>query len=215
MRNFSCMQWYPVNFRVLLRVMIAQVISENSFKIVTESKSDQQLMRAYQKGDVQAFELLYKRHKDALYRFVLRQGLTQDLAEELYQEVWSAVIKARNTYSPKAKFTTWIYQIARNKVADHYRKHKSQLTLVDNSVTSEELEDQQTESQQVKFRERLLATLSRLPFAQRQTFLLYYEAALSIADIAEVTQASHEAVKSQLRYAVTKLKTRLGKNDGN
>lgn len=203
------------NFQTLLHAIIILGISGNSFDNVTDSSSDQQLMLAYQSGDVQAFELLYKKHKDALYRFVLRHGLEKDIAEEVYQEIWSAIIKSRNNYQPEAKFTTWIYQIARNRIADHYRNTKSHFSLVDDNIEADEMVDDHSEPETATFRERLLATLSALPFAQRQCFLMYYEAALSISDIASITETNHEAVKSQLRYAVNKLKTRLGKDDAN
>lgn len=87
---------------------------------------DSQLMRAYAKGDSAAFEVLYRKHKDALYRFFLRQCGNQSRAEELYQDVWLRVINARDSYEHKAKFTTWLYRIAHNILIDHFRKPQTQ-----------------------------------------------------------------------------------------
>ena len=91
---------------------------------------DEQLMLAYQEGGAAAFEELYKRHKGALFRFVLRSVREHALAEELYQEIWMRVIEARERYHPSArgagqnpaKFSTWLYTIAHNRIVDHWRK---------------------------------------------------------------------------------------------
>ena len=83
---------------------------------------DEQLMLAYRDGDSGAFETLYRRHRGALYRFVLRGVKSRATAEELYQEIWIRVIEARERYKPQARFTTWLYTIAHNRMVDHWRK---------------------------------------------------------------------------------------------
>src|SRR5918996_4242626 len=90
---------------------------------------DEQLMLAYRGGDAGAFETLYKRHRGALYRFVLRAIKQRPAAEELFQEVWIRVIEARSRYAPQARFTTWLYTIAHNLLVDHWRRKG--LTLVE------------------------------------------------------------------------------------
>ena len=70
--------------------------------------ADEQLMLSYGQGDVQAFTQLYLRHKNSLYRYFLRQCANPQVAEELYQEVWNKLIKARSQYQVSAKFTTWL-----------------------------------------------------------------------------------------------------------
>jgi hypothetical protein len=90
--------------------------------------TDEELMLAYRGGDAAAFETLYSRHRARLFRFVLRSVKTRALAEELYQETWMRVIEARSRYTPKARFTTWLYTIAHNQLVDHWRKRG--LTLV-------------------------------------------------------------------------------------
>ena len=83
--------------------------------------SDEHLMLGYSRGDADAFEVLYQRHKGPLYRFIMRQcGPVH--ADELYQDIWLNVIKSRLRYKIKATFKTWLYQIARNRIIDHYRR---------------------------------------------------------------------------------------------
>src|SRR5258708_38023668 len=83
--------------------------------------SDEQLMLAYAGGDAGAFEALYARHKGALFRFVLRSVKARGEAEELFQEIWMRAIEARGRYAPQAKFSTWLYTIAHNRLVDHWR----------------------------------------------------------------------------------------------
>ena len=69
-------------------------------------------MLRYKDGDVAAFEILYRRHNDSLYRYLLRLSLNRDTAEDIFQEVWGKIIKARERYRPTAKFTTFLYRVA-------------------------------------------------------------------------------------------------------
>ncbi|MEO8444991.1 MAG: sigma-70 family RNA polymerase sigma factor, partial [Gammaproteobacteria bacterium] len=85
-------------------------------------------MIRYATGDVAAFELLYGRHKGPLYRYFLRQCGDPEAAAELFQEVWVRIINARARYEPKARFTTYMYQIGHNCLVDYYRKAGRSLT---------------------------------------------------------------------------------------
>jgi RNA polymerase sigma-70 factor (ECF subfamily) len=163
-------------------------------------------MLAYRGGAAGAFETLDRRHRRALYRFVLRSIKQRSSAEELFQEVWIRVIESRSRYAPQARFTTWLYTIAHNLLVDHWRRRG--LTLV-------ELNDEATPAapdnpaKQVEARQslaRFIVALEALPAAQREAFLLHEEAGLSVAEIAKVTGAGEEAAKSRLRYAMAKLK---------
>src|SRR5258706_14504725 len=97
---------------------------------------DEQLMLAYREGDAGAFEELYRRHKGGLYRFVLRSVRDRALAEELYQEIWMRAIEARGRYEVQAKFTTWLYTIAHNRLVDHWRKRGLTLVSLDQDESS-------------------------------------------------------------------------------
>ena len=177
---------------------------------------DEQLMLAYREGDAGAFEQLYKRHKGGLYRFVLRSIRDRALAEELYQEVWMRAIEARGRYEIQAKFTTWLYTIAHNRLVDHWRKRGLALVSLDQEETAQAepaagadyephrvLEAKQTHA-------RFARALEALPPAQREAFLLHEEAGMSVAEIAHATGANEEAAKSRLRYALQKLREAVG-----
>ena len=89
-----------------------------------DSKTDEELMLAYAGGDLLAFEMLYRRHRGMLYRFLLRNLRQRADADELFQETWSRLIAARERYRPEAKFTTWLLQIAHNLVIDRFRRQR-------------------------------------------------------------------------------------------
>src|SRR5688572_11695202 len=92
---------------------------------------DEQLMLAYREGDAAAFEELYRRHKGGLFRFVTRSVRDRAVAEELYQEIWMRAIEARGRYEVQAKFSTWLYTIAHNRLVDHRRKRGLSLVSLD------------------------------------------------------------------------------------
>ena len=175
-----------------------------------ETTTDEALMLAYKDGQLSAFEQLYHRHKAPVYRFILRHGVDKSVAEELLQEVWSSIIKGRLNYQDSAKFTTWLYQITRNRLVDFYRSNKQHLQLLDEDIAILEDPNEQSGSAKEEAFAKIRQTIRTLPFPQRQAFLLHYEVGLSVPDIATISQEHVEAVKSRIRYAVNKLQQRLG-----
>ena len=178
---------------------------------------DEQLMLAYREGDAGAFEELYRRHKGGLFRFVLRSVRDRAVAEELYQEVWMRAIEARGRYEAQAKFSTWLYTIAHNRLVDHWRKRGLALVSLDperdGSAAVDPPAGADYEPQRIleakQGLERFARALGELPPAQREAFLLREEADMSVAEIARATGCNEEAAKSRLRYAVSKLKQAL------
>jgi len=172
--------------------------------------NDECLMLAYGDGDTAAFENLYNRHKGGIYRYLKRQCANEETAEELFQDVWMNVIKARQRYKASAKFTTWLYHIAHNKLIDHYRKN-SRLPASYDEELPEDIEDScsldpVSEINRHHQAKKLLDCIGKLPEAQRESFLLKEESGLSLLDIAEVAGTSRETIKSRLRYAFNTLR---------
>ena len=170
---------------------------------------DEELMLAYRGGDAGAFETLYARHRGPLYRFILRGAADRALAEELYQDVWMRVIEARGRYAPQAKFTTWLYTIAHNRLVDHWRRKGLSVVAVENEDIPSAAADPARALEGRRALVRFAAALEALPLAQREAFLLHEEAGLSVAEIAAATGTNEEAAKSRLRYATAKLKAAL------
>ena len=180
-------------------------------RVGTHEVEDSALMLRYKDGDVAAFETLYRRHNDALYRYLLRLSRHPDTADDVFQEVWGKIIKARDSYRPTAKFTTFLYRVAHNCFIDYLRRNKRHThTLAaepDQQPDPGEAPDLATERSLA--RRRLQAALLDLPEEQRDVFLLHEEAGLSLDQIAAVTDTNRETVKSRLRYAVNKLRAAI------
>src|SRR5437762_10763275 len=85
--------------------------------------SDEDLMLAYGAGDAASFDALYARHKGGVYRYLLRQLRNAGTADELFQDVWMNAIRVRASYVPTARFTTWLYTLAHNRLVDHWRSN--------------------------------------------------------------------------------------------
>ncbi|MFT5425587.1 MAG: RNA polymerase sigma-70 factor (ECF subfamily) [Gammaproteobacteria bacterium] len=183
-----------------------------------ETLSDEDLMLNYQQGNAAAFEVLYQRHKGGVYRYLLAKCYRQEIAEELFQDVWMKLIAARDRYEVRAKFTTYIYQLAHNHFIDYYRKtrtdvfqQKDQDADVEQIVANGQRQADET-LDMLRQTETLSELIDNLPDEQREAFMLKEEAGLTVAEIAEVTGVSAEAAKSRLRYAVKKLRTGLKEN---
>lgn len=184
-----------------------------------ESDSDETLMLRYRDGDSTAFEQLYARHKAPLYRYLARQCQSSALVDELFQDIWLKLINARERYTVSAKFSTYLYHLAHNRLIDYYRAqnkggipvsyHDAELAESDALSTPRHAQPDQISERQLQAN-RLLDALSQLPEAQRETFLLRAEVGLSVDEIASVNEINRETVKSRLRYAVAKLKSMLG-----
>jgi len=172
---------------------------------------DSALMLRYRDGDVSAFELLYRRHNDALYRYLLRLCRNPAAAEDVFQEVWGKIIKTRDNYRPTAKFTTFLYHVAYNCFIDHVRRNKRHANSADIEPDSQPDSSEQPDmlTERSLARRRLETALETLPDEQRDVFLLHEEAGLSLDQIASITDCKHETAKSRLRYAVRKLRAAI------
>lgn len=182
--------------------------------------SDDELMMAYAAGDPAAFARLYERYRGPSYRYFLRQ-LPADQADDCFQSLWLRVIDQAPRFQPVGAFSGWLFTLAHNLLMDHFRQRgrlrevetdelaepgSGPLTADDGSEAGAfDLPDAAAARQEL--RERLLSLLDRLPFHQREAWVLKQETALSVAEVAAVTGTSIEGVRSRLRYATRKLKS--------
>lgn len=183
------------------------------------SDSDENLMLAYCNGEAGAFDELYRRHKGGVYRYMLRQCRNAGVADELFQDVWMNLIRARASYTVQAKFTTYIYKLAHNRLIDHYRRH-GQAAIVSLDEDDEDApaiaepaaapRDEPERHLDIKQQAaQLLQLLAALPQAQREAFVMQYEGGLSLEEIADATGVTRETAKSRLRYALAKIRQGL------
>jgi RNA polymerase sigma factor (sigma-70 family) len=181
---------------------------------------DEELMIRYREGDVRAFDELYGRHRQGLYRFISWRSPREDWVDEIVQESWANLHHARGRYRPDATFRTYLYQIARNRLLDLVRQHHDLLaadmgTGTDGRDTFDALADAahdgesstpETALDQKQQTNRLHRALNGLPPEQKEAIVLQQFSGMSLEEIALVVAAPVETVKSRLRYAMRKLR---------
>lgn len=192
-------------------------------------QSDDELMLAYAAGHGAAFEVLYKRHEGAMFRFV-RRLLGHSLAaqaDEAFQDTWMKIIGARTTFVPGgARWKTWAFVIAHNTCMDRLRIGGREIVLtgVDDdacAIGTEPIEWLQVDmglmnpssEETAHWRaagQKLMHCLDQLPHAQRVVFLMHHEDDCALTEIATSLHVASETVKSRMRYAMTKLRACMG-----
>jgi RNA polymerase sigma-70 factor (ECF subfamily) len=182
--------------------------------------SDEMLLSAYREGDAVAFEALLGRYRGPLFNVVLRAVRDRGRAEEIYQDVWLKVIERCDEFRGDAKFSTWLYAIARNLCIDHQRKMKFRLhASLDQPQpgSAHPIADRapnpgpSTEALAAGglLKERIASAVERLPDEQREVFLLRQLQGLAFHEIAEVVGVPANTVKSRMRYALERLQRTL------
>ena len=186
-----------------------------------DERTDEALMLEYAKGKgktkAKAFEVLYRRHKDSLYRFVRRQCRDPDITYDLVHEIWLKVIRARRRYQPQAKFTTYLFTMARNRMVDYYRAQAARIPATQSDADQTDLEDipdpgQDDPEMRAHIRdllERSLERIYRLPRVQREAVLMYAEG-LGLREIAQITHVPVDTARSRVRGGLARLRRDLG-----
>lgn len=184
--------------------------------------ADEVLMLRFQRGDIGAFSQLVQRHKTPLFNFILRHVRLTSAAEDLLQDVFLKVVQNSNEFKHEARFTTWVYTIARNLCIDHFRKmsHRNHDSL-DQPRSSERMPlgdraqnhhiDGNVERSALtrELRDQIVAAVENLPEDQREVFLLREVANLPFKEIALITDTPENTVKSRMRYALERLQSAL------
>lgn len=185
--------------------------------------SDEELMVQYVRGEETAFEILLGRYQRPLYGFLYRLLGRLDRAEDVFQEVFYEIVRARERYRPDARFAAWIFRIARNRAVDrmrrdgfrdmesldvginpHDRQGESKVNMVaDAGPSPEEL------TAGIQVEAALEKALAGLPDEQREVFLLKEKSGLTLTEIADITHVSPNTVKSRLRYGLEKIRASL------
>lgn len=189
--------------------------------------ADEQLMLAFKAGDARAFATLVSRHRQPVFNFILRYVGHRQRAEDLLQETWLKVVRSSNEWEPKARFTTWVYTIARNLCVDSARKEAFRATdSLDAPASGDEGEGRSKgelvadeggaspdrAAHNARLRPVLERAIHSLPAEQREVFLLREYHGIGFKEIAEVTGVNENTVKSRMRYALEGLRKKLAES---
>lgn len=187
---------------------------------------DEALMARYQAGEQSAFATLVRRHQGALYNFALRQLRTPSAAEEVVQDAFVRVVQNAADFKHEARFSTWLYTIARNLCIDHMRKraHRRHPSLDERAGassgdgeegptlgerTADTRASVEREATGAELRVRIAKAVDLLPDEQREVFLMREVANLPFKEIADITGVPENTVKSRMRYALERLQEAL------
>ena len=164
--------------------------------------SNEELMQNYAvSGDKQVLSQLYNNCADDLYHFILTQT-DCTLAKDICQKAWIRVIEKRQLYQRSGKFKAWLFTLARNQLFDELRR-QHRLTDLEQVEEPTQLMEQASDIESA-----FSAALTSLPFEQREAFCLQQEG-FSLNEIAGISHAPIETVKSRLRYAKKSLRNKL------
>jgi RNA polymerase sigma-70 factor (ECF subfamily) len=180
-------------------------------------------MLRYARDDEPCFEVLLHRYRRPLFSFLYRYLGRADKAEDVFQDVFYEVIRARRRYRPDHRFAAWLFQIARNRAVDRLRRNglrempslddplDPQIKGGENKVTmvSGADPDPEEQAQVMQLGGALQQVLMALPPEQREVLWLKEISGLTLAEIARVTGASENTVKSRLRYALEKVRVTM------
>ena len=177
---------------------------------------DSQLMWRYrQSGETETLARLMQRTGDDLFHFLLTQTDRQ-LAEDLYQGVWLRVMERRHQYEPgQTKFKTWLFTLGRHLMIDELRRLGRWKSEAIDDARNAKLHTPTLETivEGDDLQQTFDRILSRLPFPQREAFMLQQEG-FSLAEISDITGVGFETIKSRLRFARQTLKQQLEVHHG-
>ena len=188
-----------------------------------EGRSDEHLLGAYARGEMEAMEVLLARYKGPLFHFVLRLVRERGKAEDLLQESFLRMVEHAASFQGNSSVKTWLFRIARNLCIDEMRrqKHRRHPSLDAPSGNSEG--EGQTLYERLPhtgagpdrsmvdrdLAQRMSKAIDDLPEDQREVFVLRQVQNLSFKEIGDVTGVSENTVKSRMRYALERLQRAL------
>ena len=185
-----------------------------------QAESDEELLLRFEAGDKQAFELLFRRYREPLFRFILRFLRNEHDSQEALQDVFLKVIRAPERFQARSRFSTWLHAIARNLCLDmlrkrKYRRHRSldepvgrcARPLIEKLPSDGESPEQLARRSPLRL--KLLVAIRTLSPDHRQIFLLTELAGLSFAEISETLDVPVNTAKSRMRYALGHLRRAL------
>ena len=187
-------------------------------------RSDEDLMLSCRDGDEGAFETLYRRYEKPIFSFIYRMVLSTADAEDLYQETFLKVIRAKK-YRRNAKFKTWLFNIALNLCRDRTRRMKFQSHLSLNSSTFSQnnneirmqesicdpLSDPTKQAQTAEMKALVQQAFTKLPEQERTVIILRQYHAMKFSEIAEIMNCPVGTAKSLNHRGCKRLMKALSK----
>lgn len=162
---------------------------------------DVALMQAFAAGQEDAFVQLYQRYRDRVLRFSWRMLRNNAQAEEATQDVFLKLYRARDSYTPRSRFTTYLFRIAANHCLNLSSRHDQKLVRRDGVVPDEASEATRDALAQRELQRQLASALSGLPERQRAALVLVHYEGLSYQEASRALDVTEGAIKSLVHRA--------------
>lgn len=183
--------------------------------MLTQTKSDKDLVVNYLKGDNNSFEQLLNRHKNKVFSFIFSKVKNRDLAEDIFQDTFVKVINSlqKGKYNEEGKFLPWMMRISHNLVIDYFRKSNKvkNIRSTDDFNIFDILNNGAKSQEEEMIRKRIYSDLNLLidllPIEQRDVIKYRYFEDKSFKEIAELTNVSINTALGRMRYALINLRT--------
>ncbi|MBQ9559610.1 MAG: sigma-70 family RNA polymerase sigma factor [Bacteroidaceae bacterium] len=186
------------------------------------AQTDEQLVRMYEEGDFQAFDVLLARHQDKVFGYIRSMVPDTELANDIFQDTFVKIIMAiRNGhYTESGQFGSWVMRVARNQMLDRFRSlHNPNRVVVSHEQFDRDgdlldlfndpsLSEPNVESKMLveQTHDDVRMMIDRLPDAQREVVIMRYFQDMSFKEIAQATGVSINTSLGRMRYALINLR---------
>lgn len=180
---------------------------------LTGTLTDVELMLGLKNGDHEFLEPILRRHRQPVTQFIYRHVHNAAIAEELAQEVFFSIYRARDRYEPSANFTTWLYRIAKNRAMNWVRDNRNarNTSSLDSVVlrTPGRLSTPEQQLLRGAYLKGIRDAVDALPERQRNAVLMHKFTGLGYAEIAAVMDCPLTTVKALINRAYSSLRKSL------
>jgi RNA polymerase sigma-70 factor (ECF subfamily) len=175
--------------------------------------SDEELMAQLQSGDERALAQLMQRYQGPLYGFLSRR--VGSAADDIFQETWIRIVRARERFDTERRFAAWLYQIANNLCRDRYRRVDAMRRAVDSFRAEDETLREPADEPAIGEGETMRARVLALPDRLREVLVLRYYEDMGEEEMSRVLRVPRGTIKSRLHAAVKALREGLlAENEG-
>ena len=176
------------------------------------SLSDEALIELIIKDDQELFGEIVKRYQDKLERYIVRLGSSREQSQDIVQDTFIKSFKNLRSFNTKLKFSSWIYRIAHNHLANHYRDSKPQVDI-DDVAYSLQGDDGREVMERVEDSMHLEEGLDQLSAEDRNLVTMKYLLGYSYKDMASALEKSSDALKVATHRAMKKLRVIMEQPD--
>ena len=182
--------------------------------MLSNTLKDKILIRKFLKGDYSSFELLFNRHKDRVFAFIMSKVKDRELTEDIFQDTFIKVVSSlqKGKYNEEGKFLPWMMRIAHNLIIDHFRKTSKMRKIrpTEEFDIFNILDDGSKSQEEVMIQKQIYNDLrlliEELPLDQKEVLKLRYFEEMSFKKISEITGVSINTALGRMRYSLINLR---------